>query len=138
MVTVPSLEGKLYLSDPQSVIAYQLRRYSRTHADTIPILSDLIISLPLQIAKYGSEPDDLTSNIQSDLQGVFNRIFAGERNITVNVTHEKISATAFNVSVSVIYTVLSGELQQTGTTISLVNGRLTIPEDRIAWMESKV
>lgn len=133
MVTVVSLEGSLYLKDPQSVIAYTLRRYSRTPKNTIPILPDLIISLPYQIAKFGREPDNLVQNIEGDLQRVFSRIFGNERQITVNVSYTKRDTISYDTTISIVYTTLSGELQQTGTTITLVNGRLMIPEDQISW-----
>lgn len=135
-ITVPSLTSQTYLTDPQSIIGYQLRRYGRQPKDTVTILPDLIISLPWQIANFGKDPDTLVSNIQSDLQGVFTRIFRNERKVTVNVSHSKIDSGTYSVSVSVIYTLLSGELQQTGTTLALKNGQLTIPEDQINWMSS--
>lgn len=129
---VPSLEGSLYLTDPQSVIAYQLRKYFRTPKDTIPILGDLIISLPYQVARFGKQPSILVNNIQSDLQNLFNRIFGNERNITVNANFILDDNGGYDVTIAVMYSVSSGEINQTGTTISLgSDGRLKIREDTI-------
>lgn len=134
-VTLPSLEGQLYLRDTQSIIGYTLRRYSRTPKDTVTILPDMIISLPWRIAQFGRDPDSLVFNIQSDLQGVFGRIFANERPIQVSVIHTPGEGNSYNIEVSIIYTLKSGELEQTGTKLSLdkTTGRLSIPEDRISW-----
>lgn len=132
MVSVPSLEGSLYLEDPQSIIGYTLRKYMRTPADTVPLLSDLIISLPMQVARYGKEPDVLCSNIQSDLQSTFVRIFGGERKITVSCTFTSNTNGNYDVTISVIYTTLSGDIAQTGTTLSLSkDGKILIPEDTL-------
>lgn len=128
---VPSLEGSLFLTEPQSIIAYQLRKYFRTPKDTIPIVGDSIISLPWQVARFGKEPDTLVANMQSDLQKVFERIFTNERKISVSVTHTPNGDGAYDVNLTVMYTALSGELNQIGTTISLVKGRLVIPEDTL-------
>lgn len=132
VAAVPSLEGSLYLKDPQSIIAYTLRKYFRTPKDTIPILSDLIISLPWQVAQHGKDPETLTRNIASDLQNCFDRIFAGERRINVSANYTTDGNDGhYEVTISVIYSQISGEIAQTGTTISLRNGRLVIPEDNL-------
>lgn len=137
VATVPSLEGSLYLTDPQSIIAYTLRKYFRTPKDAVPMFEDLIISLPWQEANFGREPDTLVRNIQSDLQGAFDRIFKGERDVTVSVSHSDVSSSmSYTVTLSVIYSLLNGEISQSGTTISLVNGRLVIPEDKIDFLRS--
>lgn len=129
---VPSLEGSLLLKDPQSIIAYQLRRYFRMPKDTIPILADSIISLPWQVARFGKEPDILASNIQSDLQTVLLRIFGDDRKVTVTTNSISNGDDSFDITISVIYGLANGEITQTGTTISLgSDGRLKIPEDTI-------
>lgn len=131
VAAVPSLEGSLFLTDPQSIIAYTLRKYFRTPKDTIPILPDLIISLPWQVARFGKEPELLCQNIQSDLQTTLSRIFADERPITVSVTNVPSGDSGFDVNIAVMYTLISGDVEQAGTTVSLINGRLVIPEDKI-------
>jgi hypothetical protein len=128
---VPSLEGSLYLKDPQSIIAYTLRMYCRTPGSTIPFLSELVISLQAQIALFGKQPDQLVGVMQTDLQGVFGRIFQNERQVTASVTYTDTSPNTYDVTISVIYTLLNGELSQTGGTISLKDGFLQIPEDTI-------
>jgi hypothetical protein len=132
MVTVPSLTGSLYVDDVQSVIAYTLNRFFRTPQHTVPIVPDLIISLPWLVAKFHRDADTLCNNIQSDLQGCFNRIFDAERKITVAVTNALTDASGtYDITISIIYTMLSGEIGQTGATISLKNGRLVIPENNL-------
>ena len=131
VAAVPSLEGSLYLKDPQSIIAYTLRKYFRTPKDAVPLLADEIISLPWQVAQFGKEPDTLVRNMQSDLQNCLNRIFNGERQVTVSVNFTTENNGSYDVTVSVIYSQLSGEISQTGTTISLKDGRLVIPEDNL-------
>lgn len=128
---VPSLEGSLYLTDPQSIIAYILRRYYRNTKNTVPVLGDLIISLPHQVALFKNEPEKLASNMQADLQRVLSRIFGTERNVTVSVMIEKTGANSCNFNTSIMYSTKSGDVEQTGTTISLKNGRLDIPEDTL-------
>ena len=128
---VPSLENALYLTDPKSIIAYTLRRYFRQPKATIPILDEYIISLPYQVAQHGKEPDVLVNNIQRDLQGVFSRIFQQDRNVTVTCNQVPVSDNEYDVTISVLYSLATGEITQTGTTISLVKGRLVIPEDTI-------
>lgn len=130
-IGVPSLEGSLFLTDPQSIIAYIMRKYFRTPKNTIPIVGDSIISLPWQVARFGKEPDTLVANIQSDLQKVFDRIFANERKITVSVNHTPNGDAGYDINITVMFTTLSGELNQLGTTISLEKGRLVIPEDTL-------
>lgn len=129
---VPTLEGSMYLTDPQSIIAYILRRYFRQPKDTVPILGDLIISLPWQVARFGKQPDLLVTNIQEDLQNCLTRIFGGERKITVSANYTNDSTTTYEVTISVIYTTVGKEISQLGSTISLKNGRLVIPEDTLA------
>jgi hypothetical protein len=138
VTTVPSLEGQLYLKDPLSIIAYTLRRYQRTPKDTVNLLPDLIISLPWQIAQLGKEPDALTRNIQADLQGVFDRIFANERRIEVAVSHTVNDATSYNISVAITYTAIDGEPKQVGMMIPLKDGRPVIPEDSLNWTNGPV
>lgn len=128
---VPSLEGSLFLTDPQSIIAYVMRKYFRTPKNTIPIVGDAIISLPWQVARFGKEPDTLVTNMQSDLQKVLERIFANERKITISVNHTPNGDSGYDVNITAMYTALSGELNQIGTTISLEKGRLVIPEDTL-------
>lgn len=139
VTTVPSLEGSLYLTDPQSIVAYQLRKYYRTPKDTIPILSDMIISLPWQVARFGREPDVLCQNMQSDLQGVFDRVFNQERAVTVSVTHTSTGSGEYDINTSVMYTMISGDVDQGGMTVSIdKNGRLVIPEDKIDFRQSSL
>lgn len=129
---VPSLTGSLLLRDPQSIVAYTLRRYFRQPADTISILSDLIISLPWRVAQCGKDPEALCSAIQTDLQGCLSRIFGNDRRVTVSTSFTRDQTDEYNVTISVMFTALNGELEQTGTTISLdKNGRLVIPEDNL-------
>jgi hypothetical protein len=105
-------------------------------ANTMPYLSEYIISLPQQISMYGKHPEILTANMKSDLQNVLTRIFANDtRNITVNVSYSQSASytNGYDITVSFMYTLLSGELDQVGTTISLgSNGRLVIPESNLA------
>ena len=135
-ISVPSLEGGNYLTDPQSVIGYTLRKYYRTPAATIPIVPHLIISLPLQVAKFRAEPDTLCQVMQSDLQGVFSRIFANDKT-TVDVAcswvRDSINSEQANITTVVSYTLGSGEIDQAGMIIGLntTSGRLTLPEDNV-------
>jgi len=132
VAVVPSLEGSLFLKDPQSIIAYVWRKYCRTPKDTVTILPDLIISLPYQLSKFGREPNVLVTNIQTDLQGVFSRIFGNERSVTVSVTSVPSGTDGYDVNVSFMYTTLTGELDQVGTTVSIgKQGQLVIPEDTL-------
>ncbi len=132
VAVVPSLEGSLYLKDPQSIIAYTLRKFFRTPKDTIPFLDTMIISLPWLVARFGNDPENLCNNIQSDLQNCFDRIFANDRKITVNASYETDSTDTYFISISVIYVAKSGEIDQVGVSkIGLKNGRLTIPEDSL-------
>lgn len=133
MVTsVPSLTGSLYVTAPESIIALTLRRYMKTPKHTIPILPDLIISLPWVVARFAKSPDTLCDNIRSDLQGCLDRIFNGERTITVTVNNNLLDeAGNYEVNISIMYTTLSGELSQLATSISLgSDGTLHIPEDK--------
>lgn len=131
MVGVPSLEGGFWLTDPQSIIGYILRKYFRTPKEAVGLLENLIISLRHQVSLHGSDPDVLTNNIQSDLQGVFSRIFNGDRQVTVMCTYSMVGATTYDVTISVIYSQLSGEPGQVGARISLMDGQLVIPEDNL-------
>ena len=133
MVSVPSLSGSTYIEDPQSIIAYTLNRFMRMPRDTVPLMDDHIISLPWLAAEYSQDPENLTNQIQSALQRVFNRIFNGERNITVSVNHSFTDSISYDVTMSVIYTKLSGDIGTLGTTISLdkTSGRLIIPENNL-------
>jgi len=133
MVAVPSLSGSTFIDDPQSIIAYTLNRFMRMPRHTVPLMDDHIISLPWLAAEYAQDPESLVNQIQSGLQGVFNRVFNGERNITVSVNHTLIDSISYDVTISVIYTQLSGDIGTLGTTISLDknSGRLIIPENNI-------
>jgi hypothetical protein len=134
---VPTLEGSVWVTDPQSIIAYTLRRYCRTPMNTMPFLSDMIISINQQIALYGREPDNLVARIQSDLQNVYNRIFGDEREVSVTATYaNKVADNTYDITIAVMYTTTSGELSQTGGTILLVDGMLKIPEDTIMFRVS--
>lgn len=128
---VPSLTGSLYIKDPLSVIAYQLRRFFRMPANTMPLLPDMIISLPYLIAQYGREPENLVNNIQSALQGCLSRVFGDERSISVSCSYTDTHDDSYIVTLSITYAMLNGEINQTGTHIKLVNGRLQIPEDSL-------
>lgn len=130
-VAIPSLEGSFYLKDPQSIIAFILRKYFRTPKDAVPLLGDMIISLRWQVANHGGDPETLTSNIRADLQSCYTRIFGSERNVTVTCTYTKTSSNTYSVQIGVVYNLLSGEVAQTGTTISLKDGQLVIPEDNL-------
>jgi hypothetical protein len=131
MAMVPSLEGGLYLTDPQSIIAYIIRKYFRTPKEAVTLLENMIVSLRHRVSLHGGQPDVLTSNIQSDLQGVFDRIFRNERQVTVSCTPELTSSNTYDVTISVIYSLLSGEIGQTGARITLQDGELVIPEDNL-------
>jgi len=135
-VTIPSLEGQTYIRNTQSVIGYTLRRYSRTPKETVPLLPDLIISLQWRMAESGRDPDALTASIQTDLQTVFDRIFANERRVRVSCTYTMVNSIHYNVTLSVIYTLLNGEIEQYGATITLNKdtGQFVIPEDQINWV----
>jgi hypothetical protein len=132
-VYVPTLEGSLYLTDPEQIIGYILKRYFRDIKKAVPFLDDYIISLPKQVAQFGREPAALVTNIQSDLQKCFDRIFAPDgRKITVSVSQTAGSTPDnYNVTMSIMYTTLSGDLLSSGTVISLVNGQLVIPADKL-------
>lgn len=131
--SVPSLTGAKYITDPESIIAYTLRKYMRTPKHTIPILPDLIISLPWTVAQFHTSPNTLCDNMQSELQNCFNRIFNGERTITVTVNYDTPEDNGnYTVSITVMYATISGDLNPISTSISVgSNGRLVIPEDRI-------
>lgn len=132
MAYVPSLEGTLYLTDIQSIIAYTLRKFFRTPKNSVPLLDSFIISLPALVSEYGRDPETLTSNIQSSLQGCFDRIFNGERDVRVSTSFTTTSDGTCDVSIAIVYAKVSGEIDQLGTTISLgSDGRLIIPEDKI-------
>lgn len=131
MAMVPSLEGGFYLTDPQSIVGYQLRKYMRTPKEAVTLLENMIVSLRHQISLHGGQPEVLTANMQSDLQGVFTRIFGNERQVTVTCTHEMTSSNTYDVTISVIYGLLSGEVGQAGARISLKDGQLVIPEDNL-------
>jgi hypothetical protein len=128
---VPSLEGGLFLTDPQSIIAYTIRKYMRVPKEAVTLLENMIISIRHQVSLHGGQPDVLTNNIQSDLQNVFDRIFQNERQITVSCTYEMTSSNTYDVTMSVIYSLLSGEIGQTGARITLQDGQLVIPEDNL-------
>lgn len=133
-VTVPSLEGSLYITNPLSIIAYTLRKFSRTPSDTIPILPSKIISLPWLVANYKNSPDILCNNIQTALQNTLTNIFSPDnRTIQVLATNTPSSSNNgdYDITISIVYQTLSGDLEQTGTTVSVVNGMLKIPEDNI-------
>lgn len=133
VASVPSLEASLYLTDPQSIIAYGLRKFFRTPKHAVPLLPDEIISLPWLVAEYGRDPETLTANIQSDLQTCFNRIFAGDRDVRVSTNFTTDQTDKYEVTISVIYTHKSGETDQIGTTLSISqDGRLIIPEDNLS------
>ncbi len=132
MAKVPSLESSLYLTDPESIIGYTLRKYSRTPKDTVPVLGDMIISLPWDIAEYGRYPDDLVRVIQTNLQNVLGRIFENDRQISVSVIHQDDGNGNTVITITISYTALSGEVKQTGSRISLDrNGEFIIPEDSL-------
>lgn len=131
-VGVPSLEGSLFLTDPQSIIAYQWRKYCRTPKDTIPLLDDQIISLRWQVSRFGTDPEALTTNMQRDLQSVFTRIFGEERDVRAVCTYTMTSSNTYDVLTQFTYSLLSGEISSYGLTISLKNGELVIPEDNLA------
>jgi hypothetical protein len=130
---VPTLEGTLLITDPEWIIAYQWKRYARQPAKTIPILADLIPSLPEQISKFGKQPDILARNIQGDMQSVLGRIFSDDRNINVTATATSTGETSCLISVNFTYTLLNGEASQTVTSIALnpQTGRLTLPIDTL-------
>jgi len=126
---VPSLTGSLYVKDPLSVISYTLRKFFRTPAHAVPLIPDLIISLPYLVARFGNEPENLASNIRSDLQACFTRVFGSDRTVQVDCSYTDDTNGNYIVTISVTYSMLSGEIGQTGTHVKLVNGRLQIPED---------
>lgn len=130
---VPSLEGKIFLTDIESVIAYQWNKFSRVPKGAMPILSDLIISLPQLVAQFGSNPQNLTANIQSDLQNCFNRIYnitAGNPpQVTVTANYTMHDNGGYDVTVTFLYQTPTDQLAQIATSIALgEDGRLTIPE----------
>lgn len=132
-VTVPSLTNSLYLTDTQSIIINVLQRYTRTPQDTIPIFSDLIISLKWTAARFKGEPDNLVAAMTAELQNCYDRIF-GNNFLSAVVTWPGVADDNGNyaVTLAVTYTEVSGKPVQTGTTISLTpEGQLIIPEDTI-------
>lgn len=133
MAYVPSLEASAYLTDPQSIVAYQIRRFMRMPADTVPLMDDYIISLPWIVAQHSRDPETLCNNIESSLQRCLSRIFNGERTVTISVSYTLGDNDTYDVTMSVIYTQANGDLGQVGTTISLnkESGRLVIPEDNL-------
>jgi hypothetical protein len=133
MAAIPSLSGSTYIEDPQSIIAYTLNKFMRMPRHTVPLMDDHIISLPWLVAEYSKDPENLINRIQSDLQKVFNRIFNGERTVTVSVNYTLNDSISYDVTMSVIYTQLSGDIGTLGTTISLNkdSGRLIIPENNL-------
>ena len=129
VAVVPSLNGQLLLKDPQSIIAATWNRYSRTPAQTIPILSDLIISLPDTSSRFGNNPDGLINQIQSEFQGVLQRIFGNDRTITVNASYSlNDDQSDYNVNVSVSYTDPNGPGGMIGTSIRIKDGYLSYPD----------
>lgn len=133
MAAVPSLEGSTYLTDPQSIIAYTIRRFMRMPRHTVPMMDDHIISLPWLVYENRRDPDTLVSSIQSALQKCLVRIFNGERNVNVSASYSLNDNDTYDVTISVIYTTIGDEINQIGTTISLnkTTGRLIIPEDNL-------
>lgn len=130
---VPSLEGSLFLKDTQSIIGYTLRKFFKTPKDAVPILPDMIISLPWLVAKYGKEPSVLVSNIQSDLQTVFNRIFNGSVDIAVITSHVSTSnPNEYDINIAISYMTSGGDITQSGTTLLLKDGQIVLPEDHIS------
>jgi hypothetical protein len=130
---VPSLEGSLYLTDPQSIIAYTLRRFFRTPLHAVPLVENQIISLPWIVAQFADEPETLTSNIQSQLQNTLTRIFNNERRVEVSVNQSPNGSDGYDVTITIMYTTITGEMTGQGVTISLgKNGRLIIPEDTLS------
>lgn len=128
---VPSLEGSLYLTDPQSIIGYTLRKMCRTPKDTVPIVPDAIVSFPWFAAKFKNQPDTLCNNMQSSIQRVLSNIFGTERNVNVTVTNtvNANNASEYDINISILYTTIAGELVPIGTTLLLKDGRFVIPED---------
>ena len=137
VAVVPSHESQLYLKDPVLIIAYTWRKFSRTPADAVPILPDLIISLPQLISLYSDHADTLSNEIQTSFQKCLSRIFGSDRTVIVSVTYEPTSSnlSTYDITVSITYTTNSGELDQIGTTVSLVNGQLNLSTDSLnpAW-----
>lgn len=132
MAKVPSLEGSLYLTDPQSIIAFIIRKYFRTPKEAVGILENMIISLRHQVSLHGGNPEALTGNITTDLQGVFNRIFAGERAVNVVCSYDMTDGNQYSVTININYVALSGEVSQVPARVYLKDGQLVIPEDNLA------
>lgn len=134
MAAVPSLSGTTFIKDPQSIIAYTLNLFMRMPRDTVPLMDDHLISLPWLAAQHAREPETLVIKIQNDLQRVFSRIFADERAVTVSCNYTLNGDDTYDVTMSIIYTQISGDIGQLGTTISLDKntGRLVIPENDLA------
>ena len=135
MVTVPTLENTLYLQDPEAIIGYGLRRYARTPANTIPFLSSQIISLPQRFAEHGGNPDDFCTAIQTDLMGMYQRIFSTATSVVVYVTNEQTDGTTYTVDISVQVTI-NGQLYQLSTNLPIVNGEISLPQDVISYPTS--
>ena len=133
VAAVPTFTAATYLTDPQSIIGYQINLFERMPKDTMPVLDDLIISLPFLVAKFGQEPDILRPNIEQALQGVFSRIFSTERQVLVSVSYTYDDTTnLYTYLITVTYTLESGEIDQYGSRIYLTSeGRLHIPESTV-------
>lgn len=134
MAKVPSLEGSTYITDPQSIIVYTLKRYFNTPKNAIPLFGNAIISLPGLAAEYWQDPDTMSFNMKGDLTTCLQRIFQSERQITVDVPYTKAENGDVRYSINISFTRADGDAV-TMTARCSVNpdGKLVIPEDRLGF-----
>ena len=132
MVNLVTLENKTRISDPSTIIAFIFRKFCRNMKDSIPILDDEIISLKWLCAKYSKDVNGLSEQIRSSLQRVLNRVFNGEREITVVTNYTVSSAGVAEITISITYVSDSKDLVQVGTSIYLnERNELVLAEDSI-------
>jgi len=127
-VTVPSLTSKFALDDVESIIAYIWNRAMRTPKYVLPRIDHLLVSIPGLCAQFGHDADLLCENIQNALQSCYNRIFDGERQISVRVSPTVKANGQYDITTTVAYVTRGGEYRPIATKISLIDGRLAIPE----------
>ena len=115
---VPTLDAQSILSNPQDILAYQLRYYITMPLSVSDTTSGLMISLADTVSRYQAIEGNLVRSVTDDLTTVYSRFFPQTGSLTVDVTTSDNGDGTYNITI-LLAVIVNGQSYTLGSDVTV-------------------
>lgn len=130
---VPTLGASFLLTDPEEIIAYQIRQFATTSKSASNTFSSMTESLADLISRYGSDVNSIISPVEKALSNVLTRVFSPAASSSVSVVANTSFVEYPNYTLTItVQVVVNGTPYTVSRNLQSTNGAIVILNDSVA------